>query len=354
MSILHIQKPEKFTVPFNNFIEDYFDKEDHFFAIRTDKANQQPNDNLKYNSFYIKNSKDFFLLIKKMNQSKKIFLHSLLIDPKILLLLFFQPWLLRKCYWILWGADLYKYKKPKVTLKQKGLEFVRKFVIKNMYEILPIVEGDYRLAQEWYHTKAKYRYNAIYPVNTEIISEMELGGYKRGRDVKILLGNSATESNNHKDILQKLSKFKDENMQLYVPLSYGNNDYAEEVITLGKSIFGTKFIPVTEFMERVDYINLLNTMDAGIFNNDRQQAMGNIYLLLYLGKKVFIRKETTMWDELARQYHISLVDDIEHEDLQFLYEFNEKEKEHNKKEASIRYDINKVREHWENIFSGSL
>ncbi|MBO0991439.1 TDP-N-acetylfucosamine:lipid II N-acetylfucosaminyltransferase [Bacillus sp. SD088] len=351
MSILHIQKREKFTDPFNKFIEDYFDEEDHFFAIRTNKSSQEEVHSIKNNKFYVKNSKDFLLLIMKMNQSDKIFLHSLLIDPKILVLLFFQPWILKKCYWILWGADLYKYKKPKVTFKQKTLEFVRKFVIKNMYEILPIVEGDYRLAKDWYHTKAKYRYNAIYPVNTEIINKIELKDYKRGKDIQILLGNSATESNKHEDILRKLSKFKDENIKLYVPLSYGNSDYAEKIISIGKSIFEGKFIPITEFMDRADYINLLNTMDVGIFNNDRQQAMGNIYLLLYLGKKVFIRKGTTMWDELNEKYYLSTVNDIEHKNLNFLCNLDEEKRDHNKNEASIRYDINKVKEHWINIFS---
>ena len=38
------------------------------------------------------------------------------------------------------------------------------------------------------------------------------------------------------------------------------------------------------------YISFLGSIDIGIFNNNRQQGMGNITNLLYLGKKVYLSK----------------------------------------------------------------
>ena len=40
--------------------------------------------------------------------------------------------------------------------------------------------------------------------------------------INILIGNSATETNNHIEVLDLLSKFKNEDIKIYVPLSYGD------------------------------------------------------------------------------------------------------------------------------------
>ncbi|MDE6435191.1 MAG: TDP-N-acetylfucosamine:lipid II N-acetylfucosaminyltransferase, partial [Lachnospiraceae bacterium] len=55
------------------------------------------------------------------------------------------------------------------------------------------------------------------------------------------------------------------------------------------------FVALTEFMEKDKYIELLATCDVAILNNNRQQALGNIWILINLGKKIFIRDDTPMW-----------------------------------------------------------
>ena len=62
--------------------------------------------------------------------------------------------------------------------------------------------------------------------------------------IKILLGNSATESNQHKEAFELLEKYKNKNIKIYVPLSYGPEKYADEIEQLGMHIFGEKFIPM--------------------------------------------------------------------------------------------------------------
>ena len=42
----------------------------------------------------------------------------------------------------------------------------------------------------------------------------------------------------------------------------------------------------------------LGRIDIAIFNHRRQQGMGNIITLLGLGKKVYVRTDTTTWDAL--------------------------------------------------------
>lgn len=115
--------------------------------------------------------------------------------------------------------------------------------------------------------------------------------------VNILLGNSATPTNRHKSALDALSRFANEDIKIYAPLSYGDDAYRDEVISYGRELFGDKFVPVTEFMERSEYISFLTKISIGVFNYDRQQGLGNIHLLMRMGAKVFLSQDSGMLSE---------------------------------------------------------
>ena len=46
------------------------------------------------------------------------------------------------------------------------------------------------------------------------------------------------------------------------------------------------------------YIELLSDIDIAVFNHNRQQGLGNTTTLLGLGKKVYLRSDTTTWKTL--------------------------------------------------------
>lgn len=132
--------------------------------------------------------------------------------------------------------------------------------------------------------------------------------------VKILLGNSATESNQHIQILKVLEKYSKENIQIICPLSYGEELYRDNVIDIGKKIFDEKFCPIISYMDKKKYYEIIAECKIAIFNNNRQQAMGNINSALALGCKVFIRNDTPMWFTYCdvRKMEIYNVEDIIH------------------------------------------
>jgi len=114
--------------------------------------------------------------------------------------------------------------------------------------------------------------------------------------VNIQLGNSAAKENCHIAILRRLSHLKTENIKIYCPLSYSRTGaYADRVEKIGAKIFGDKFIPIKEFMSKEDYFESIKQIDVAIYNNNRQQGMGNIEEMLRQGKKVYLRKTTPMW-----------------------------------------------------------
>lgn len=153
-------------------------------------------------------------------------------------------------------------------------------------------EGDFDYIQKFYHTRGVRKNCFIYPSN---LLKKYTAKYKNSCELNIQLGNSATRTNNHIEILNKLAKYKDKNIKIFAPLSYGDKNYANIVINKGKDIFGEKFIALTDFIPFEKYLEFLDSVDIAIFAHERQQALGNIVTLLGFGKKVYMNKQSTLF-----------------------------------------------------------
>ena len=105
-------------------------------------------------------------------------------------------------------------------------------------------------------------------------------------------------------------------------MSYGGNqEYIEYVIKKGKQFFGNRFIPIMEFMEPEDYFSLLKQIDVAIMNHNRAQAVGNVFALLYLGKPVFLKSETSTFKELTDLgFKLFKVEDLADVNLKSIFE----------------------------------
>jgi hypothetical protein len=238
-----------------------------------------------------------------MNHAEKIILHGLW-DRRILELLTIQPWLLKKCYWVIWGGDLYTRILSERTLGWLRFESLRQIAIRHIGNFVTHIRGDYELAQKWYGAKGVWHDCFMYPSNLYQEPPVQNTPHE---GINILLGNSADPSNNHIDALEKLRLYAAENIQIFCPLSYGDAEYAKQVADYGKIIFGDKFNPLLEFMRFDEYKKLLAKIDVAIFNHKRQQGMGNITTLLGLGKSVYMRADVTSWDFVS-QLGISVFD----------------------------------------------
>lgn len=318
MKYIHIQNNDQFVEPYINFVNKNFNPEDHQFVVIRTISNKKFKKRYRNVKYYKHNIFKLLPLIKKMNQSEFIFIHGLFI-PEIILLLFLQPWLLKKCYWIVWGGDLYAYNRTRNTLNDKAKELLRAIVIKRFGHIVTLVEDDYKLAKKWYSVKGKYHHGAyINPISIKHLDSLYKNNEAQNDNLIIQVGNSANPTNNHIEALKELKRFREENITIYAPLSYaGDESYVENVIEVGKKIFGDKFKPLTNFLPPDEYSAYLKNIDIAIFNNNRQQALGNIYALLYLNKKVYIRSDTTMWSHFEDRFGIKMNDFLEIKNMTF-------------------------------------
>lgn len=282
--ILHIGVNEgKFLPPFYSFLKEHFNIEDHeFYLFGDDKGFEN-----KEKVVFLNSKRQVISLITVMNNADKIILHGLF-SPRIDQLLFMQPWLYKKCYWIMWGGDFYFPEKQ---------SWLRKNVIKKIGYLVTFIDYDYMNVKKWYGSKGLHIKTFAYPSN---IFREKILECSSSHATNIQLGNSATKTNNHFQALEKLYQFRNENIKIFCPLSYGDTHYAMQVTNKGRELFGDKFVAITEFMDFERYLNFLSKIDIGIFANNRQQAMGNIRVLLGMGKKY-------LWILIYHQQNLLLI-----------------------------------------------
>lgn len=304
--ILHVAGLDKFIPPFIEFLDKNFDLAQHRFWLHGDRNRYPYHDNpstYQVSPGVLGKIGGYLRLAIDLHKADKVILHGLF-DPRIVLLLSCMPWLLKKCYWIIWGNDLYVRKLGKKDWKWRAKEIFRAFVIKRIGHLVSFIEGDVTLARDWYRATGRYHNCLMYTSNIYRQLNVKNAHYDT---INIQVGNSAHPSNNHIEALQKLRPYKDKDIKIYAPLSYGNPEYAKAVIQHGEKWFGDKFKPLTALMPFDEYLELLGKIDIAIFNHRRQQAMGNIITLLGLGKKVFLRRDVTSW-EMLKKNDISVYD----------------------------------------------
>jgi hypothetical protein len=110
----------------------------------------------------------------------------------------------------------------------------------------------------------------------------------------ILLGNSATSSNNHADAMTLLRERLGSG-RLVLPLSYGDTGYADKVEALGREQFGERFDALRQWMSLADYNERIRHCGFVVMNHRRQQAVGNICAALYKGATVYLRPENPLF-----------------------------------------------------------
>lgn len=350
--ILHLCSSSPITKSYIDFINENFGKENHFFVIfATSFAYEYPN-----NCLLITKKKGKFNYLKillMLNKATKIILHGFFYNRFITRLLTISPWNIKKCYWVIWGGDLYddveqvEYTR---TLKYKQFYFFKKWIIKKIRYYATYLEYDYQLAIKHYNSEAKlvncimYPSNVFTPLNEDLQQELPYG-----KKIKILLGNSASEANNHEEIIHLLANIKTQTeFIVYCPLSYGSIENAKRVKDLGRKMLGDRFIPMENFMPLNEYKIFLKSIAIAIFNHKRQEAMGNIINLLGLNKKIFIKNDVAqfaLFKNLGLKFY--KIEDLKHLDDLIKLTIN------NQGIIQKNFNLDTLYANWQEIFTTS-
>jgi dTDP-N-acetylfucosamine:lipid II N-acetylfucosaminyltransferase len=322
-SILHLMTQEKITL---NTIETFKQLDiNNIFLVYKDEYLNQFDTDLKF-----KGSEFDINKFVRQNSVDGIIIHGL---SGYYANLIYKLIVTLKTAWVVWGYDMYQ--RPQVRnllyANETSTMINKKVLLKSGIKGIPFLKKLYylitkKIDYEFYYQKAfnKIDYFASYIYedflffdkyfkhNTSFLYfssntlNQYLGGneYLRVKDnaKNILIGNSNTIENNHLDVFKMLSEISDLNStELIVPLSYGtDNQYRKRIIDAGIKLFGDNFIPLQQFMPRSKYLELISNCSTAIFYHYRQQAMGNIIALLYMGARIYLSKNNPVYSFCKR------------------------------------------------------
>lgn len=242
--------------------------------------------------------------------------------------------------WFSWGADIYRLGKLQNTILLKttkrfakqyyfklGFLPFLKHIIKNNFPIInditnegrlllvamnkfkfivPVVPGDYKVLKENYKVNTSC-FHLNY-VNHQVREQNERT--VNGHD--ILLGNSATFSNNHFEAINHLKKIDLTNRKIILPLSYGEKGIAKMIQKYAEEKLGkNRVVVLNDFLAIEDYHNILLRCEIIIMNHIRQQAGGNIVAGLLNGSHVYLHQRSPLYEFLiSNDVEVSCINNL--------------------------------------------
>lgn len=238
-----------------------------------------------------------------------------------------------KTIWLGWGFDYYDltdhqlFQKKTLIYKRKtdsSLKnrlrkvkrlksiYTKKKLLPKIDVFSPVLYEDYQLVK----TSLSKFPPKFMSWNYGTLEDNYIRGFE-GKEINgnnILLGNSASLTNNHLDAFDLLKTIDLSSRNVITPLSYGNLRYKQDIIQQGEMLLGSIFTPLVDFMPIDDYIKTLQSCSIVIMNQLRQQALGNIIISLYLGAKIFLNKNNPVFHYLKKhEVYIYNIENLEHE-----------------------------------------
>lgn len=178
--------------------------------------------------------------------------------------------------------------------------------------VVPIVKSDFERLKTKYPIKAElFELNYL---NSLFVDPPDADiPYTRNN---ILVGNSASFTNNHIEVIDKLTQFDLRNSKVIMPLSYGNKKYAEYVTNYSKNALPNNIEILTERYPFSEYLKFYTGSKSVIMNHQRQQAVGNIIFALMFETSLFLNPVANHYKDFKeRGFHILDINDF-HPDLE--------------------------------------
>jgi len=227
-----------------------------------------------------------FLHLLALRPGTKLVVHGLF-GAYLYLALCARPDLMRDALWMIWGADI----EPSQSQGPKSwlISRLHAHAARSFRHVLSVMKADHAKAVARFAGTSRWS-GVFYP---GIVDEQLLGAaFDHAQPVRelrrVVVGNSASESNRHLPLLERLAAAAPSGSRFYLPLSYGDARYRDAVIEAWRARFGAAVSPMVDFMSLPDYARFLASVDCGVYYYERQQGLGNILMLLALARPVYV------------------------------------------------------------------
>lgn len=287
-------------------------------------------------------------IVRHIDKSDYTIFHFLPNNVYLHIMLRKKTQIYKKLIWRIWGADLYNWKKQGIQglLFNRIREHTRHKIGYVVAEPMDILEY-----QRQFDNAVKFL-DGPDPKGYDV-DFLEKNRCKKLENSRyILVGHSAVPTLHHKDILEKLSKYRSEDIKIVLPLNYGNMGYAKEINKYAISIFGiNKILYIKDKMDLDEYVRLLWKCDMVVVHSERQIAMGNITMMMYMQKKIFLMKNSIM-DQFYRKdkgleiYDSNLIGEVSFEEF-----ISSKNADKNRQFAEQEINICSIADIWKHTFN---
>jgi dTDP-N-acetylfucosamine:lipid II N-acetylfucosaminyltransferase len=312
---LHILPDSKFSQKFYSTIKEISLLSSNKFIVVTPSAKlqfvQEPLGFAKINS------PAFINFIGQTYRYDRVFIHQF--SPLL------YRWVAQNSFkelnWMIWGGDLYnlpdadfnfyeeetrRYIKkqwisPNWLYHLKVLLTNSKFkdqAYSKVSRVFTWMNSEYQFASDQIPSlKAKHEF--FFYENETAYHEVEMTKSNlNSENGYFILGNSGTPTNNHLDAIKFLNELGVKT-NLIVPVSYGEAGYIKYIKSRTNFYKGGRIEFLDKFMSSSDYMSLLKKSEGLIMNNIRPQGYGNIFLMMALGKPVFLNSKNISVDDLT-------------------------------------------------------
>ncbi len=316
--------------------------------------------------------------INSIDKIEKIVVHPIDYISSIFLILSKKKFPNAKVYWICWSYDVYNlhldndtflepyslaFKNKSKTINEKlvptarrildtlRVPFRSKYYLRKAYELVDYF-GSF-LEQDYFNMKEIINADHIQYIPFSYLSIEDLlpninKQFNAGNG--IIIGHAGSRESNQYELLEKISKLK-QNKKIILPLAYGDPKYIREIASFAQSLnFKNIEIILTKIPMEQYYENLENASHA-IFNLKIQQALGNILGLLYMGKKVFLREETSTYQEFVKLGLEIYSTNSDINDIEINEMLSEKQIINNQLILMNKYSDSKVNNYWSCILN---
>jgi len=303
-----------------------------------------------------------FKKLKAMfDEADRIVFHSYKPDKNWAVLTYLLKKNLDKSIWIMWGIDLYNYKSDAGGIKGKIENYMGETTRRMMRYPVAIAEPDIEVYNKTFGEFPVLL--APYAFVNERFTQMDFLIERRKREVldferaveegeiipytdedreaqydpllcekydgriRIQIGHNGFAFNNQVEVLNALDKYMDhpdaKKFDLCFPISYGNTPLSDNItfvyalMNYAKMRYPNNVSFLNKLIPANEYTKYLSTVDIAIFNSSRQNGLGNILQLLYMGKKVYMSTSNPLFEYLrSKGFEIHDVKDIDNESFE--------------------------------------
>jgi len=286
----------------------------------------------------------FINIRKELRQADRVVFHGFVPNTKWFLMLSTCQDIFDKAIWVIWGIDLYNYKRRERSMLDRWRNKMEKRFRERLRYPVVLNEADIPIYKKEFGTQSvmcasygfmKQRFMQMDRIIAERETQDKMQAMQDGstqetrKALNIQVGNNGFPFNRHRQIFEKLEHILEgehhDDIKVHVPLSYGNGTlcdnftYVTAVQNYARKKYPNQVNLMTDMISNVEYTMHLAQMDVAVFNAPRHNALGNMLQLIYMGKKIYMTRESPLFDEFRKIgfiiHDINDLDTVTYEDL---------------------------------------